>query len=61
MNRAELIQRKEEVRAEIAACTRRLAAEAGNLDGRRAGELQARLEALTTEENRLRQLIDRSR
>ena len=60
-DRDELIQRKEEVRAEIAVCTRRLAAEAGQPDGRRAAELQARLEALMAEENRLRQLIDRSR
>jgi hypothetical protein len=60
MNRDALIQRKEEGRAEIAACTRRLTAEAGKPDGRRARELQARLEALMAEGSRLRQLIDRS-
>ncbi len=61
MNRDALIQRKDEVRAEIAACTRRLAAEGGKPDSRRAAELQARLDALMAEETRLRQLIDRSR
>ena len=61
MNRDELIQRKEEVRAEIAACTRRLAAATAKPDHRRAAELQAQLESLMAEESRLRQMIDRSR
>ena len=54
-----LIQRKEEVRAEIAVCTRRLAAEAGQPAGARVAELRRGPEALMAEENRLRQLIDR--
>ena len=61
MQRDELIQRKEEVRGEIAACTRRLAAASARPDPRRAAELQAQLDSLMSEESRLRQLIDRSR
>ncbi len=62
MNRAELIQRKEEVGAEIAALRRRLsAAQGGGRDARRAGELEQQLQALMAEEHRLRLLIDRSR
>jgi hypothetical protein len=62
VNREELIQRKDEVRAEIARLRRQLGeAEAGGSHRDREPELQARLEALMAEEGRLRQLIDRSR
>ncbi len=62
MDRAELIQRKEEVHAELARIRRQLStAREGSRDPRRVAELEGQLEALMAEESRLRLLIDRSR
>ncbi len=65
MNRADLVQRKAEVQAEIARLRRQLSAlEAGGQDRRRAGQvaaLAAQIESLQGEEHRLRLQIDRSR
>jgi hypothetical protein len=70
VNREELINRKEAVRAEIAQVRHELAratreqpgsARAVHNAGRRAADLEARLQALAAEEHRLRLLIDRTR
>ncbi len=65
MNRAELVQRKADVQAEIARVRRQLSAlEAGGQSRGRGAEvasLSAQIESLQNEEHRLRLLIDRSR
>lgn len=70
MNRDDLIAAKGAVRAEIAQVVRRLEQARGEFVGAsglrrrflasRVAGLEARLEALTAEESRLRQAIDRS-
>jgi hypothetical protein len=62
MTRAELVEQKEAVKAEIVAIQRRLGQTRGS-DARpaRIAELEARLQALMAEEHRLRLLIDRTR
>ncbi len=61
MRRDELIQRKEEVKAEIVTVRRQLAAAEASGARERSAELHSRLESLMAEEGRLRLLIDRSR
>ncbi len=58
--RAALVEQKEALLAEMGALRRQLAAAEAAGDARRAGELSARLQALMSEERRLRLLIDRS-
>ena len=62
MNRAELVEQKEAVKAEIAAVQRRLA-QAWGSDAKpaRLAELDAQLQAFMAEEHRLRLLLDRTR
>ncbi len=61
MGRDELIQQKEEVKAEITLLRRQLAVSQERGAASRAAEIESRLEALMAEEARLRLLIDRSR
>ena len=62
MDRAELVEQKEAIKAEIASVLRRIAQAQGS-GGRpaRIAELDAQLQALMAEEHRLRLLLDRAR
>ena len=62
MNRSQLIERKQQVIAQISQTRRELERErARQSGGRRVRELEQRLDALMAEEYRLRLEIDRSR
>ncbi len=61
MARDELIQQKEEVKAEIARLRRELAAAQERGGASRPAEIESMLKSLMADERRLRLLIDRSR
>jgi len=62
MNRAELVEQKEAVKAEIASVRRRMAqARGSDAKPARIAELEAQLQAHMAEEHRLRLLIDRTK